>query len=654
MLRARRQMSHMRKKPRILIVEDERIVAMDLEQALTEFGFAVMGMVSNGKDAIARVRENPPELVLMDIMLEGQIDGIETARQIRSVHDIPVVYLSAHADARLTEKAKITEPYAYLVKPYTPRELRASIEMALYKHELEVQLRRSEELFRLLFDKAPLPYQSLDAEGRFLEVNSSWLETLGYEREEVIGKWFGDFLSPACESLFKERFPSFKARGETHDVQFEMKKKDGTPMLAAFDGTTSHTADGSFRRTHCIFRDITHTKKVEDTRIQHERLLAVGELAGGVAHNFNNLLQVIIAGVQTTLMSLESGKTADVVGNLAQVVDTARSGAETVKRLQSFARVRSLDGTGKAGLCDLTDIAKEAIQMATIWWDSISGNPTSRIEVITSLGQGCTAWGRDDELFEALLHLLKNAAEALPDGGVIQVSTYVQNDLVVCTVRDYGVGIAPEHLGKILEPFFTTKGFQRAGMGLSCSYGIIKRHGGTTTVESAPGQGTCVTLTLPHAVASEVRNESPEALAASEELTVLVIDDLPVVAHMLQKGLSSCGQKVLTARSGSDGMQIYRTTSVDAVICDMGMPGMNGWEVGRQIKAMCEERCVAKTPFILLTGWGDQEEESERVGECGVDMVIQKPIDITRILGVVRDVVNHAKSQEPAGKNHAS
>jgi two-component system, cell cycle sensor histidine kinase and response regulator CckA len=647
-------MPYMPDKPRILIVEDERIVAMDLERALTELGFAVVGMVSNGKDAIAQVHDSPPNLVLMDIMLEGDMDGIEAARQIRGQLDIPVVYLSAHADERLTEKAKATEPYAYLVKPYAPQELRASIEMALHKHEIEMQLRRSEERFRLLFDKAPLPYQSLDAQGRLLDVNCAWLEALGYERKEVIGKWFGDFLSPGCQALFKERFPEFKARGETHDIQFEMKRKDGTPLLVAFDGAISSTSAGSFRRTHCIFQDITERKKVEDIRIQNERLLAVGELAGGVAHNFNNLLQVILAGVQTAVLSLESGKTTDAVADLTQVLETARTGAETVKRLQSFARVRSLDSSRKTGLCDLSDIAKEAIQMATIWWDSMSTLHRTKIDVITLLGRGCTTWGRDDELFEALLHLLKNAAEALQEGGTIEVNTYVQNALVKCTIRDYGVGIAPEHLGKILEPFFTTKGYQRAGMGLSSSYGVIKRHGGTITVESQPGQGACFTVTLPRAIELAVSADSPEALAARQAMTVLVIDDLPAVAHILQKGLSGYGQKVLTARSGSDGLHIYRNTPVDAVICDMGMPGMNGWEVGRQIKTMCEERGMAKTPFILLTGWGDQEEESQRVDECGVDRVIEKPLDITKILAVVRDVVTKAKSQESAGAHNAS
>jgi two-component system, cell cycle sensor histidine kinase and response regulator CckA len=641
-------------KPKILIVEDQGIVALDLERTLTGFGFAVVGKASSGKDAIGKAHEINPDLVLMDIMLEGDMDGIETARHIRSEQDIPIIYLSAYSDERLVEKAITTEPFAYLVKPYTPRELQVSIEMALHQHAIEWQLRQSEERFRLLFDKAPLPYQSLDAEGRLLDVNQAWLEKLGYDREEVIGRWFGDFLPPVWQNLFQERFSLFKEKGWLTHLLFQMIRKDGSQIRVSFDGAVSCTADGLVRTTHCIFRDITETTKIEDARIQSERLQAVGELAGGIAHNFNNLLQVVVAGIQTALLGLESGKNTDAIEDLGQVLEAARSGAETVKRLQSFARVRSPEGLIKSEFCDLSHIAKQAVQMATIGWDNISVRRKAAIEAITVLGQGCTTWGRNDELFEGLLHLLKNAAEALPDGGEIQVSTYVQDALVVCMVRDNGVGIAPEHLGKVFEPFFTTKGFQRAGMGLSSSYGIIRRHGGTITVESQPGKGACFTVALPRAIELTADEGSYPARPAGPALTVLVIDDLPSVVQMLQKGLCTYGQNALTAGSGEEGLEIYRNTPVDAVICDMGMPGMNGWDVGRQIKAMCEERCMAKTPFILLTGWGEQNEEWERAVESGVDMVIEKPLDISKILGAVRRVVEQAKLQVPMENNNAS
>ncbi|MCL4553014.1 MAG: PAS domain S-box protein, partial [Candidatus Marsarchaeota archaeon] len=138
---------------------------------------------------------------------------------------------------------------------------------------MEKALRESEERFRLLYEYAPLGYQSLDENGYFLEVNRAWLDTLGYSREEVIGRWFGDFLAPGYQDHFKINFPKFKAAGEIHGVEFEMLRKDGSQISVAFDGQVGRDAQGHFRQTHCILHDITERKRVEEALQDSEERL---------------------------------------------------------------------------------------------------------------------------------------------------------------------------------------------------------------------------------------------------------------------------------------------------------------------------------------------------------------------------------------------
>jgi CheY-like chemotaxis protein len=161
---------------RILVVEDERIVGEDMRLTLVDLGYEIVGVVSTGEEAVRKAAETKPDLALMDIVLAGEIDGIEAAKQMRAVWNVPVIYLTAYSSQCTQNRTQETEPFGYLVKPFKRSDLRCAIEIALYKHDMEMRLRSSEQRFRLLYENVPSAYQSLDDRGLLLEVNEAWLD----------------------------------------------------------------------------------------------------------------------------------------------------------------------------------------------------------------------------------------------------------------------------------------------------------------------------------------------------------------------------------------------------------------------------------------------------------------------------------------------
>jgi PAS domain S-box-containing protein len=257
-------------KARILIVEDEAIIAMELEGQLRSLGYEVTSIVDTGEKAIKKAEEDKPDLILMDIRIKGEIDGIDTAEIIRNQFGIHVIFSTAYLDQERIERAKITMPFGYVLKPIQERDLRVTIEMALYVSKVDIKREKTEELvkkneekFRLLYERAPISYQSLDENGCFIIVNDAWLNTFGYTRDEVIGKSFSDFIHPEWTEHFKENFPRFKRLGEVIGVEFEMQKKDGSLILVSIDGKIGVNEDGSFKQTHCIIKNITDVREAE-------------------------------------------------------------------------------------------------------------------------------------------------------------------------------------------------------------------------------------------------------------------------------------------------------------------------------------------------------------------------------------------------------
>lgn len=209
------------KKAKLLVVEDEAIIAKDLQWRLQDMGYYVPVIVASGEDAVKRVRADSVDLVLMDIMLQGAIDGIEAAGQIHAEYDIPVVFLTAYADDEMLERAKITEPFGYLIKPVRDRELFSTIEMALYKYKMEKQIKESENKYRTLLENLPQKIFFKDRNSVYISCNRNFAQDLKIEPEEITGKTDLDFFHPKIAEKYRADDKKIIDSGEIEDINEE-------------------------------------------------------------------------------------------------------------------------------------------------------------------------------------------------------------------------------------------------------------------------------------------------------------------------------------------------------------------------------------------------------------------------------------------------
>jgi PAS domain S-box-containing protein len=269
----------------ILIVEDSIINLKYLTDLLTKEGYSTR-TATNGKLAQEAAQVKLPDLILMDINLPD-IDGIEVCRRLKGdleIEDFPIIFISASFEIELKVKALQAGGIDYVTKPFNDTEvlirIKNHLNMARLQNNLKIKqeelknviskseqiqffLKESEEKYKALYEGAPLPYQSLDEDGCFLDVNPAWLQTLGYDQEEVTGKRYADFLHPDWKPHFEKNFPKFKKEGYIHNVQFKIRHKDGHYLDISFEGCIGYTPEGYFRQTYCVFKDITEQKKIE-------------------------------------------------------------------------------------------------------------------------------------------------------------------------------------------------------------------------------------------------------------------------------------------------------------------------------------------------------------------------------------------------------
>lgn len=239
------------------MVEDEAIIALNQRRILEKHGLDVL-VAHDGLGAIEAIRSDASiSLVLMDIDLGAGIDGTQAATQILGIREVPIVFLTSHSEYEMVKRVKGISRYGYVIKSSGEFVLIEAIQTAFELFGAYQKLQKSERRYRTMVETAPMPFQSLDADGCLVDVNTAWLSALRYERrEDVIGMWFGDLLHPDQVELFRRRFPIFKAQGHIERVDFLMRRADGSYVSTLFNGCIAYTEDGDFSHTVCVFQEM--------------------------------------------------------------------------------------------------------------------------------------------------------------------------------------------------------------------------------------------------------------------------------------------------------------------------------------------------------------------------------------------------------------
>jgi signal transduction histidine kinase/HAMP domain-containing protein len=379
-------------------------------------------------------------------------------------------------------------------------------------------------------------------------------------------------------------------------------------------------AQHSAQRLQGVVEDL---KTTQAQLVRVETLRAIGQLSSGMAHHLNNLFAVLIG---RTELALRADNSPDVARALDVILRTARDGAGVVRRVQRFGKVEPVS---VAAAVDLNEMVREVTELMRPQWQDEAQRRGCPIEIRLELGEIPPAAGEAGPLREVVMNLMLNAIEALHHGGAITVSTSAAKGHVRCAVVDNGVGMSEDVRRRALEPFFTTKGPQSTGLGLSVAYGTIQRHGGTLTIESVEGQGTTVAISIPPAVKEDTAQAGAETEAATGTLRILVIDDQPEVRETLVDMLASEGHRVLQADGGRQALELLASGQrIDVVLTDLGMREMRGSDVAREVRAR-----FPLLPVGLVTGWAEEEVTAEERQHS--DFVLHKPFDLTKIRQVL-------------------
>jgi two-component system NtrC family sensor kinase len=494
--------------------------------------------------------------------------------------------------------------------------------------EAERRRRSEEQLLRIsrAVEQSPASVVVTDRLGTIEYVNDKFTRVTGYSREEAVGQnprllKSGETPAEVYRDLWTTISQGGEWRGELHN-----RRKNGELFWEMVFISPITDADGTVTSFLAIKEDITERKLLEEQLRQSQKLEALGTLAGGVAHDFNNILTVILTGAS---IQLDPATSPDERLEMAEQIQQAGNRAAGLTRqLLLFSRKHTINRTS----VNVSDLVMTLSKMLR----RLLGED---IVLDTRCGGGLPLVAADAGMIEqVVLNLVVNARDAMPSGGRIVITTDALAGAVRIIVRDEGTGIPAEVRPHIFEPFFTTKGVGRGtGLGLSTAYGIVQQHHGTIDVESAPGVGTTFIVTLPQASVApdavhRVAARGLDGLPVGTE-TVMVVEDEASVRRMAADILKRCGYRVIEAASGDHAMQLWqaRKFDIDLVFTDLVMPGeVNGVELNRRMCAVRPDQRV-----LFTSGYQGRHDQDGLDLEAGRNF-LQKPFDAQQLATAVR------------------
>lgn len=502
----------------------------------------------------------------------------------------------------------------------------------------EAKAREHQTLLMNILESARESIYAVDTAGRFQWCNRATLEATGYKSEQLIGHSFLDITFEADREISNEYFKqTLEGRPQTYEARFF--SYDGNLRYALFD-TAPLVVDGETTGVLGIARDITEQKQERQRVAQADKLRALGQLASGVAHDFNNALTAILGRAQLMRRQVQDDS---LVHNLDVIQTAAEDAAATVRRIQTFARQSPAK---EFELLDVSSLLRDAIEITRTRWENEALVRGLRYEVELQAACPFHVLGSASELREVFVNLIVNAVDAMPLGGRLSISCERAGEHLSLRFADTGIGMPEDVRERIFEPFYTTKGAHGTGLGLAVSYGIIERHKGQISVESEVERGATFSIQLPAADAAIARAIEPSVLAEAASLNVLVIDDEDFVRETLADMLLMLGHRVTAVDGGREALSALAAGEFELVFTDLSMPMMDGWEVAREIR----RRFGHEMNIILVTGHGAGTPIAPNDKHL-VNGIIGKPFDFDQVAEIIAQATQ--QGSETGGQGSA-
>ena len=515
------------------------------------------------------------------------------------------------------------------------------------RRQAEEALRESEEKYRGLIETTNTGYVIIDTEGKVLDANQEYVRLTGYnEIKEILGRSVIEWTAEQDRGKNAAAVEQCLKTGLVKHLELDYTGRNGRSIPVEINATAISTSEGV--KFLSLVRDISDRKRDEDEKakleaqlVQSQKMEAIGTLAGGVAHDFNNILGAILGFTDLTLQSVPGD--SQEYSNLSQVLKAGERARDLVKQILVFSR-RTAQVRKPL---QVSSIIEEALKL-------VRASLPSTIEIQQNLAAPSALVLADPtQIHQILMNLGSNAAHAMREnGGLLEINLAEVNldrgdpgqhpDLtpgpyVRLTVRDTGQGMDQEVMGRIFEPFFTTKEVgEGTGMGLAVVHGIVKSSGGEITVSSRPGQGTTFTILLPK-VAGEVATAltSPAPLPTGGD-SILFIDDEEMLVDMTKEMLKKLGYKVVAQTNGLEALKLFQAQpdKFDLVITDQTMPHMTGIQLAQELRHLRPD-----IPIILCTGYSEKV-SAENIKATEINELLMKPIFMSKLAETIRKVLD--------------
>jgi len=660
--------------PKILAIDDkpDNLVALSALLKNLMPGCAVI-TAQSGMEGIEKAVSESPDTILLDVKMPD-MDGFETCLRLKSdenTRHIPVIMITAiKTDPQSRIKGLEIGADAFLAKPIDPYELVSQVKVALRIKKAENALREERDsLERLVEERTAALVEVKESARDFLEnvintiadpvfvkddkrhfvlVNEALCAIVGRPREALLGKEDGDMFPEEEVAVFRKMNAAVLDTGEENVNEELLSNLSSGEVRTIVTRKTRYIDPNGKHFLVGVIRDITEQKQLENRFRQAQKMESIGNLAGGIAHDFNNILTSVIGFTELSLDEVEKG--THIEDNLQEIYTAGKRAKDLVKQILAFAR----QSGEELKPIQVDTIATEVLKFIR------SSIPTT-IEIKQNIESDSLIMGNATQVHQILMNLFTNAAHAMEDkGGILEFSlkdvlmdrgvTHEKLGLkpenyIEIKVSDTGTGIAPEIIGSIFDPYFTTKGpGEGTGMGLAMIHGIIENYGGKIFVDSKPEQGTRFTIYLPvTGKRQEHRPYEPEMLPTGKE-RILFVDDEAPIAKIGDKALERLGYTVSIRTSSIEALALFRTkpNDFDLVITDMTMPNMTGDSLAIELMKIRPD-----IPVILCTGYSKKISD-ESASEMGIKAFLYKPIVKAYLAKTVRKVLDEAKDSTGA------